>query len=336
MSGAPKVSVVVPVHDTAPWLERCVESIRRQTLRDIEIVLVENLSTDDSPAMCDAYAALDDRIRVLHLSQAGLSRARNAGLAVTTAPYVGFIDSDDYIEPDMFRLLYDAAVGSDAQIACCDLAYEEEGAPPPPVTPAAPVTVHSPEEMLCGLMLERISASACTKLFDRTLFDEVKFPLDVWFEDHRVVHEWVARCRRIACVEKVCYHYIQRDGSICHSFGPMKHYHFFLANAERFEFVLRQRLCDGRPERTAVCDKLVRNCLWNFREALRCRRPAGFASAVEDMRGRLARMYEAQAPLSPATLARLRRVVKHYRWYCLTHSCETASSTAVSPPIISG
>lgn len=318
MNGTPKVSVIVPVHDTAPWLERCVESIRRQSLHDIEIILVENCSTDDSPALCDAYAAADDRIRALHLAQAGLSRARNAGLAVATAPYAGFIDSDDYIEPDMFRRLYDAAVGSGAQMAYCDLAYEEEGAPQS-VAPAAPVTVHSPEEILCGLMLERISASACTKLFDRRLFDELKFPLDVWFEDHRVVHEWVARCRRIAHVEKVCYHYIQRDGSICHSFGPMKHYHFFLANSERFEFVLRQQLCAGRPEQAAICDKLVRNCLWNFREALRCRRPAGFDSAVSEMRSRLARMYEAQVPLPSATLGRLRRVVEHYGWYYMTH-----------------
>ena len=101
-TASPKVSVIVPVHNTAPWLDRCVESVRAQTLRDIEIILVENRSTDASPELCDAYPAADARIRVLHLAEAGLSRARNAGLAVATAPYVGFVDSDDYIEPDMF------------------------------------------------------------------------------------------------------------------------------------------------------------------------------------------------------------------------------------------
>ena len=135
-------------------------------------------------------------------------RARNAGLAVATAPYVGFVDSDDYIEPDMFRRLYDAAVESGAQIAYGDLIYEEEGTPQP-AEPAGPVTVRTPDEVLCDLLLERISASACTKLFEG-----LQFPLDVWFEDHRVVHEWVARCRRIAHVEKVCYHYVQRTEAL--------------------------------------------------------------------------------------------------------------------------
>lgn len=282
-TASPKVSVIVPVHNTAPWLDRCVESVRAQTLRDIEIILVENRSTDASPELCDAYPAADARIRVLHLAEAGLSRARNAGLAVATAPYVGFVDSDDYIEP------------------------------------AGPVTVRTPDEVLCDLLLERISASACTKLFDRTLFEGLQFPLDVWFEDHRVVHEWVARCRRIAHVEKVCYHYVQRDGSICHSFSAPKHYHFFLANFERFEFVRRQRLFEGRTEQDAICDKLVRNCLYNFREAMRRRHAPDFAEAVADMRRKLARMYEVKAQLPPATRKRLRRVVKHYGWYYLTH-----------------
>ena len=169
-TASPKVSVIVPVHNTAPWLDRCVESVRAQTLRDIEIILVENRSTDASPEVCDAYPAADARIRVLHLAEAGLSRARNAGLAVATAPYVGFVDSDDYIEPDMFRRLYDAAVESGAQIAYGDLIYEEEGTPQP-AEPAGPVTVRMPDEVLCDLLLERISASACTKLFARTLFE---------------------------------------------------------------------------------------------------------------------------------------------------------------------
>ena len=147
-------------------------------------------------------------------------------------------------------------------------------------------------------------------VFDRTLFEGLQFPLDVWFEDHRVVHEWVARCRRIAHVEKVCYHYVQRDGSICHSFSAPKHYH---------EFVRRQRLFEGRTEQDAICDKLVRNCLYNFREAMRRRHAPDFAEAVADMRRKLARMYEVKAQLPPATRKRLRRVVKHYGWYYLTH-----------------
>ena len=91
------VSVIIPVHNTADYLRKCVESVRDQSLKDIEIILVDNLSTDDSPAMCDAYAKLDSRIKVLHLPVADLSTARNAGIKEATSEYIGFIDSDDHI-----------------------------------------------------------------------------------------------------------------------------------------------------------------------------------------------------------------------------------------------
>ena len=87
------VSVIIPVHNTADYLRKCVESVRDQSLKDIEIILVDNLSTDDSPAMCDAYAKLDSRIKVLHLPVADLSTARNAGIKEATSEYIGFIDS---------------------------------------------------------------------------------------------------------------------------------------------------------------------------------------------------------------------------------------------------
>lgn len=317
-TASPKVSVIVPVHNTAQWLDRCVESVpgadaprhRDHSGREPFDRRLPRVVRRLSGCGCAHPCAAPRRSGVVACPQ--------CGLAVATAPYVGFVDSDDYIEPDMFRRLYDAAVESGAQIAYGDLIYEEEGTPQP-AEPAGPVTVRTPDEVLCDLLLERISASACTKLFDRTLFEGLQFPLDVWFEDHRVVHEWVARCRRIAHVEKVCYHYVQRDGSICHSFSAPKHYHFFLANFERFEFVRRQRLFEGRTEQDAICDKLVRNCLYNFREAMRRRHASDFAEAVADMRRKLARMYEVKAQLPPATRKRLRRVVKHYGWYYLTH-----------------
>ena len=119
-----KVSVIIPVHNTEKWLTRCVESVRQQTLADIEIILAENCSTDGSAELCDAYARKDDRIRVLHIDHADLSGARNAGLAVAQAKYIGFVDSDDYIEPDMFARLLDAAERCDAEMAYCDFISE--------------------------------------------------------------------------------------------------------------------------------------------------------------------------------------------------------------------
>ena len=99
----PVVSVVVPVYKVEKYLERCVASLRSQTLRDVEIILVDDGSPDSCPEMCDALAEQDSRIRVIHKKNGGLSSARNAGLKVASGKYVGFVDSDDDVEPDMYE-----------------------------------------------------------------------------------------------------------------------------------------------------------------------------------------------------------------------------------------
>ena len=315
-----KVSVIVPVHNTATWLERCVDSLRRQTLRELEIVLVENGSTDGSAAACDALAAADARIRVLHLGRADLSRARNAGLEVAAAPYVGFVDSDDYVEPDMFELLWTAVVRYDAEMACCDPIVEPEDAPQTVEPTACPeMSVRTPAEVLTELLLEERTPAVWLRLFDRRLFEGLPFPPDALFEDHRTLHRWVARCRRVVQVDRACYHYVQHGGSICHTFTPRKHYHFFLANYDRFEFVCGgDRIFDGAWP-AAVYDRLVRSCLWNFKEAMRRERPADFSEPVRDMRGKLERIYRARLPLPRATRRRLWRVVRCWPFYYLIH-----------------
>lgn len=99
----PTISIIVPVYKVEKYLERCVESLRNQTVRDIEIILVDDGSPDACPRMCDAYAARDSRIRVVHKKNGGLSSARNAGLKIAAGRYVGFVDSDDDVEPDMYE-----------------------------------------------------------------------------------------------------------------------------------------------------------------------------------------------------------------------------------------
>lgn len=99
------ISVIVPVHNTVNYLRKCIESIRNQSLENIEIILVDNLSTDGSSEVCDEYASMDTRVKVIHLSVANASVARNAGIDVASAPYIGFIDSDDYIDANMYEEL---------------------------------------------------------------------------------------------------------------------------------------------------------------------------------------------------------------------------------------
>ena len=119
----PKVSVIVPVYKVEKFLDRCVESLVGQTLEDIEIILVDDGSPDECPRLCDEWANRDDRIKVVHKANGGLGFARNSGIEVATGEFIGFVDSDDYVDPKMYETLYRAATEHGAQIAmnglCC-------------------------------------------------------------------------------------------------------------------------------------------------------------------------------------------------------------------------
>ena len=118
MTAKPKVSVIVPIYKVEKYLRQCVDSIRCQTLKDIQMILVDDGSPDGCPEICDAYAKEDARIQVIHKQNGGLLRARISGVEAATADYVGFVDSDDFVAPEMFETLYRAAVEHHAQMAC--------------------------------------------------------------------------------------------------------------------------------------------------------------------------------------------------------------------------
>lgn len=114
------ISIIVPVYNAEAFLTRCVESILGQSLTSLELILVDDGSTDQSPALCDAFAAKDTRIRVLHTQNAGPSAARNAGLSAATGDYIGFADADDRADPELFATLYARAEKADADLSICD------------------------------------------------------------------------------------------------------------------------------------------------------------------------------------------------------------------------
>ena len=123
----PKISIIVPVYNVEKYLEKCVRSILAQTFTDFELILVDDGSPDSSGAMCDQFAEQDQRVKVIHKENGGLSDARNAGIEIATGEYLGFVDSDDYIADDMYELLYTNIVKEDADLSICGIydVYEE-------------------------------------------------------------------------------------------------------------------------------------------------------------------------------------------------------------------
>lgn len=119
------ISVIVPVYKVEKYLDRCISSIANQTYKNLEIILIDDGSPDRCPQMCDEWEKKDSRIKVIHKENGGASAARNAGLKAATGQYIAFVDSDDWIEPDMYEKLYKLIVSSEAQMALCQLTLNE-------------------------------------------------------------------------------------------------------------------------------------------------------------------------------------------------------------------
>ncbi len=216
------ISVIVPVYNMEKYLKRCVDSILQQEYRQLEIILVDDGSTDNSPAMCDAYASQDERIKVIHKENGGLSDARNAGLKVAKGSYIGFVDSDDWIEPGMYKSMYEAAKKYQVPLVVCRYAevYQDrvvDGS-------GHDMVVLSREEVLdiyiCEHPQYKIYNSVWSKLFKREIIGDTRFPKGRNSED--IVFTTKAFCKAERCVyiDEAYYNYVrEREGSIMNGFA---------------------------------------------------------------------------------------------------------------------
>lgn len=211
------ISVIVPVYNMEQYLERCVNSIVDQTYRNLEIILVDDGSTDRSPRMCDEYAAKDGRIKVVHKVNGGLSDARNAGLQVATGNYIGYVDSDDWIEPQMYQRMYEACIEHQAQVAVCRYAkiyrdhVDREG--------NGQVTVFDREGILKIYLTDQpeyvVYNSVWSKLFAREVVEGVLFPVGKNSEDIMYTTKAFCKLEKAVYIDECFYDYVlDREGSI--------------------------------------------------------------------------------------------------------------------------
>lgn len=154
----PKVSVIVPVYNVEKYLSRCVESIRRQTLSDIEIILVDDESPDNCPAMCDEYALQDPRVRVVHKKNGGLGMACNSGLDIAIGEYVAFCDSDDWVEPDMYAHMYTEAVKRPADMVFCGIRQIDQHGRIVPMAQTPTLKIYETRTEIEGVALDMIAS----------------------------------------------------------------------------------------------------------------------------------------------------------------------------------
>ena len=209
------ISVIVPVYNIKDYLERCVRSIMKQTYQHLEIILVDDGASDGSGEICERLAKEDERIRVFHKENGGSSSARNLGIREAKGEYLGFIDSDDYIEPDMYELLASTIVKYDAPMAQVsrDEVDEEGNRMPDVCIPPKEEWLITPQEMMNELLMHRGDASFCTRLTHRALFVERKFPEGKLNEDFYLLTHMLTDINRLVVLPKQCYHVFYRIGS---------------------------------------------------------------------------------------------------------------------------
>lgn len=229
-----KVSVIVPVYNTGKYLARCLDSLAAQTFEpgELEIIVVDDGSTDDSGSIADDYAERYPNIRVIHQDNAGSSAARNAGIKEARGRYLGFVDSDDYVSPGMYSALYDAIVRNGVLMAQTGRdEYGEDGTRLPDVTgiPKKESFILA-DEMLFSLLMHEGDASFCTKLTDRTLFEDREFPVGMLNEDFRLLICMLAgddgkeAPDRLVALPERDYHVFYRTGSNSRKKAAQKDY----------------------------------------------------------------------------------------------------------------
>ena len=217
-----KISLIIPVYNVEKYLKKCIDSVLKQTYKNLEILLIDDGSTDDSLKICNSYALKDSRIKVYHKDNEGLSATRNLGIKLSTGKYLAFIDSDDVLTEDYCETLFKAIKHSNSDVASVSLVMTrangykiEINNEQEPLNHDESTKVYTSKSMLKEVLLRKSFKNyICTKLYRRELFNSCQFKEKICYEDVLFTYEMTKHINKIAYVDKVCYNYLKRKNSI--------------------------------------------------------------------------------------------------------------------------
>ena len=257
------ISIIVPIYKVEAYLDKCVRSIAEQTYENLEIILVDDGSPDSCPALCDAWAEKDRRVKVIHKENGGLSEARNAGLAIAAGQYIAFIDSDDCIAPEFIARLLEAIQAAGADVAECATAYVDENGSILRHRNTAPISEMGKMEALRRLVREDgIYQTVWNKLYRREVIAGILFEKGKYHEDDFWTWQVFDRIGKLAVVDCPLYFYLQRSGSIIGAgYTPRR-----LDGLE----ARRLRMQNLQKYEELACltrQSLVLDCMWHYQSA---------------------------------------------------------------------
>ena len=211
----PAISIIVPVYRVEKYLPRCVDSILCQTFEDFELLLINDGSPDRCGELCEQYAKVDSRVRVIHKQNGGLSDARNTGVAASRAGLVAFVDGDDCIKPDMYEVLYRQLTGERADISVCGIIdCYPNGECSLRCKEGEKLVLNDKEAIRLILQGEKFSVNATNKLFRKELFSQLPFPIGRHSEDAFIMVELFSRAKRVVFTTDAKYCYMHRKNSL--------------------------------------------------------------------------------------------------------------------------
>lgn len=235
------ITIIIPVYNVECFLVRCLDSVIGQSYKNLEILVIDDGSTDSSGIICDKYAERDNRIKVIHKKNGGLSSARNVGLDSAHGEYVSFIDSDDFISSEFVEHLLQTIKKSEADIAFCDYTFYYSVEPTCERHQSGRDVLYIGKESImknfynhnCG-----ISVIACNKLYKRDLFENIRFPVGRLYEDEATTYIVFYSSKRVVYLKESLYYYFQRPGSITKDKLTEKNLSIFIALKEVIDFYL--------------------------------------------------------------------------------------------------
>ncbi len=208
------ISIIIPVYKVEKYLEKCIESVLKQTYTNLQIILVDDGSPDNCGKICDEYAKKDSRIEVIHKINGGLSDARNVGINRANGRYIGFVDSDDYIKEDMYEKLINLIKEYDADISICNL-YDVIDGKEYVRNKDNGIHEYSRIDILKEILLDKnIQSYAWNKLYKKELFDEIKYPIGKKYEDIGTTFYLFEKCNKIVVTSEPEYYYLKRADSL--------------------------------------------------------------------------------------------------------------------------
>jgi glycosyltransferase involved in cell wall biosynthesis len=215
----PLISIIIPVYNVDFYLTRCLKSVINQTYKNLEIIIVDDESEDDSLSICNEFKNKDSRIKVISIKHGGLSKARNTGLDIAKGDYIGFVDSDDCIDKDMFKKLYETLVNNGADISVCNFyRFYENGFLEHDFKATEDLIVLDRNDAIAYLLDDKILRNyVWTKLYSRHLFDGLRFPEGKTYEDIFIALKIFEKINKLAYINDGLYYYYIRSGSIVSS-----------------------------------------------------------------------------------------------------------------------